>query len=48
LSQNAVVPDGSNACKVTSDASGNNYPPLTITITANGAAFVRTYYSNDF
>ena len=48
LSQTPVVPGGPNACEVMSDADGNNFSPLTITITANGAAFVRTYNPNDF
>jgi len=47
ISQTAVVHSATNVCEVTSDANGNNFPPLTITITANGAAFVRTYNSNE-
>ncbi|MGV8969002.1 MAG: Ig-like domain-containing protein [Microbacteriaceae bacterium] len=48
ISQTAVVPGGPNTCAVVSDGDGNNFSPLTITITANGAAFVRTYNPNDF
>jgi hypothetical protein len=48
LSQTPVVAGGPNACGVSSDADGNNFPPLSITITANGAAFVRTYTPSDF